>query len=233
MGGAGARAMVVIEATRPQTATDQVFDMLYRQVMTLELPPGSRLSEAETARALGVSRQPVRDAFWRLAQLGFLLVRPQRATVVSPISEAAVRQARFIRTALEIETIRVAADLLTVDDHADLKGLLGAQAAAVAAGDRERFHALDDEFHRQICRRSSLEFTWSLIRENKAHMDRVRYLSLESGAEIALDEHRAILARLEARDAAGAIAVMRAHLGRIEVILGEIRREHADYFADT
>jgi DNA-binding GntR family transcriptional regulator len=29
---------------------------------------------------MGVSRQPVRDAFWRLSQLGFLTIRPQRAT---------------------------------------------------------------------------------------------------------------------------------------------------------
>ena len=47
---------------RPETAADQVFETLYRQVVTLELPPGSRLSEVEVARAVGVSRQPVRDA---------------------------------------------------------------------------------------------------------------------------------------------------------------------------
>ena len=54
---------------------------------TLDLPPGARLSEAEVARQMGVSRQPVRDAFCRLSQLGFLTIRPQRATTVSPISE--------------------------------------------------------------------------------------------------------------------------------------------------
>jgi DNA-binding GntR family transcriptional regulator len=181
---------------------------------------------------MGVSRQPVRDAFWRLSQFGLLTVRPQRATTVSPISETAVRQARFIRTALEVETIRVATRRLGEEDFSALHALLAEQAEAVAEGARERFHRLDDEFHRQICGRSGLEFTWALIREYKVHMDRVRFLSLGSGAEIALDQHRVILARLEARDERGGVAAMRLHLGRIEEIVRQIREEHASYFAE-
>ena len=60
----------LVETARPPTVSDQVFEALYRQVVTLELPPGTRLSEVEVAQAAGVSRQPVRDAFWRLSQLG-------------------------------------------------------------------------------------------------------------------------------------------------------------------
>ena len=40
--------------------------------------------------------QPVRDAFWRLSQLGFLTIRPQRSTEVSAISERAVQQADVV-----------------------------------------------------------------------------------------------------------------------------------------
>jgi DNA-binding GntR family transcriptional regulator len=217
---------------RPPTAADQIFEALYRQVMTLELPPGARLSEAEVAKGLGVSRQPVRDAFWRLSQLGFLLVRPQRATTVTRISRKAVLQARFIRTAIEIETLRVATERLGDADLAGLAALLDEQAQAVGAGDRERFHALDDEFHRQICQLSGLEFAWALVRENKAHMDRVRFLSLSHGAEAALEDHRVILAALTARDPAAAAQAMRTHLGRIEDIIARIGQTNADYFAD-
>jgi GntR family transcriptional regulator, rspAB operon transcriptional repressor len=219
-----------IEPVRQPSVADQVFESLYRQVVTLDLPPGARLSEAEVARRLGTSRQPVRDAFYRLSQLGFLVIRPQRSTTVSRISEAAVLQARFVRTALEIETVRVAAEVLDAAAFARLDALVAEQEAAVAAGDKLLFHALDDEFHRQICALSSLEFAWSLIRENKAHMDRVRYLSLAFGAEAALADHRDILAALKASDGARAIAEMRGHLSRIETIIGRIRADHGDYF---
>lgn len=221
-----------VAALRPPTATDEVYRALYDQVVTLALPPGTRLSEAEVARQMGVSRQPVRDAFYRLSKSGFLVVRPQRATVVSQISESAVRQARFIRTALELETVRTATERLAAADLADLEALLAEQADAVAAADRDRFHALDDEFHRQICRRSGLEFVWTLIRENKAHMDRVRFQSLAFGAEMAYADHRAILSALQARDAEAGAAAMRLHLGRIEDILEKVRTTHGGHFAD-
>ena len=61
---------------RPSVA-DHVFDELRREILTLELAPGTKLSEVEVATQMGVSRQPVRDAFYRLSKLGFLLIRPQ------------------------------------------------------------------------------------------------------------------------------------------------------------
>ena len=219
-----------LDAPRPPSAADQVFEALYDQVVTLALPPGARLSEVEVAKAAGVSRQPVRDAFWRLSQLGFLTIRPQRSTEVSAISEHAVRQARFVRTALEIETVRVAAERFGAAELASLDALVAEQAVAVAEGARERFHGLDDEFHRRICTLGGHEFAWALIRETKAHMDRVRFLSLSFGAQAALDDHVAILAAIRAGDAAAAVAAMRVHLGRIEDIMARIRVTHAGHF---
>ncbi len=218
------------DAARLPTAADRVFDVLYEQVVTLVLRPGTRLSEVEVAKAAGVSRQPVRDAFWRLSQLGFLTIRPQRSTEVSAISERAVMQARFVRTALEVETVRIAAAQFGAKEYAVLDDAIAAQAAAVAAGDREGFHALDDEFHRRVCALSGHEFAWALIREKKAHMDRVRFLSLSFGAPQALEDHRAILAAMKSGDAEGAAEAMRLHLGRIEDILARVRVTHGDHF---
>ncbi len=79
--------------------TDQVFDNLYWAITSLKLAPGTKLSEADIAVQLGVSRQPVRDAFYRLSQRGYLEIKPQRATLVSRISEQQVSNARFIRAA--------------------------------------------------------------------------------------------------------------------------------------
>jgi DNA-binding GntR family transcriptional regulator len=219
-----------LEASRPPSAADQVFEALYRQVVTLVLPPGARLSETEVAKAAGVSRQPVRDAFWRLSQLGFLTIRPQRSTEVSAISERAVQQARFVRTALEIETIRLAAERFGPSEMAALEAVMEAQTDAIAAGARERFHALDDEFHRQICALCGHEYAWALIREQKAHMDRVRFLSLSFGTQAAYDDHVAILDAVRAADVPGAVAAMRTHLGRIEEHLPRIRAEHGEHF---
>lgn len=217
---------------RAPSAADQIFAAIYRQVLTMELRPGTRISEADVARQAGVSRQPVRDAFWRLSQLGLLTVRPQRATIVSPISELAVHRARFVRTAVEVETIRLAIERRTDAGVADLERQVDAQAVAVAAGDRERFHALDDAFHQTICELADAGFAWSLIREYKAQMDRVRFLSLAFGKEQALEDHRRILDAFRRGDVGGATAAMRAHLGQIVAILTRIRAERPEYFED-
>lgn len=220
-----------VESLRGPSVTELVFEHLYHQVVELELPPGTKLSEVEVAKQMGVSRQPVRDAFYRLSQLGFLLIRPQRATVVTHISEEGVHQARFIRTALEMETVRAASERLTPEQMDRLDALIERQQAAIDTGDKVLFHALDDDFHKQICDMSGHDFAWALIRESKAHMDRVRYLSLSFGAQSALDDHKAIMAALRSRNGDQAAASMRIHLSRIKTIISRIRESHGQHFA--
>jgi DNA-binding GntR family transcriptional regulator len=225
--------MAVLKTLEPisrPSVTDAVFDEIHRQILSLDLPPGTKMSEVDVARAMGVSRQPVRDAFYRLSMLGFLTIRPQRATVVSPISERAVMQARFIRSAIEAETVRVACDRLTDADMDVLQSVLDLQRGAVEARDPHAFHALDDRFHREICERSGKGFAWDIIREQKAHMDRVRLLSLSFASQDAYGEHLRVMAALRARDAAAAMAEMHAHLLRIKQQIRRIRAENEAYF---
>ncbi len=225
-------ALPQLETQARPSVADQVFEELRRQVLTLELKPGTKISEVEVAKAMGVSRQPVRDAFYRLSKLGFLLIRPQRATTVTLISAAAVMQARFIRTALELETARVAAIRLTDTDLSALQDILDRQRAAVDAGDRARFHRLDDLFHHDICARAGVAFAWDLISENKGHMDRVRLLTLSFALEDAYQDHVRIFDALKSRDPERSAETMRAHLTRIVQQIERIRDANHEWFAD-
>lgn len=225
-------ALNVLEPIQRPSIADSVFGELHRQILRLELPPGTKLSEFDVARALGVSRQPVRDAFYRLSKLGFLTIRPQRATVVSAISERAVMQARFIRLAIEAETARVACRTLTEEDLAAIEAIIDQQARAVAEHDPARFHDLDDLFHQEICARSGTGFAWETAREMKSHMDRVRFLSLSFALEHAFAEHKDILAAIRSRNEERAAEMVRIHLSRILHQIVRIRAENSAYFAD-
>lgn len=224
-------ALRSIDVLRGPSTADLVYEELYQRIVEGDLAPGERISEQDVARQIGSSRQPVRDAFYRLSKLGLVQVQPQRATVVSLISEDAVLQARFVRTVLESETARAAAVRLPAASLAELVRLVDEQEAAVAAGDRIRFHQLDDAFHAEICAASGHAFAWALIRENKAHMDRVRWLSLAFGARTALDDHIRILDALRRGDGAAAAEAMRGHLARIADILAQVRDEKPGLFA--
>ncbi len=217
-----------LDEFRARTVTDQIYDVLYQRVVNLTLPPGAKLSEAEVAAQMGVSRQPVRDAFFRLSQLGFIQIRPQRATVVTPISEEAILQAYFIRLALEIACIRKACSGLTHDQHEALEDLIRRQGAAIDDDDRALFHALDDQFHHDICAYAGLEFVWTLVKDNKGHMDRARWLSLSYNARNSMEEHKVILAGLRARDEDSAVAAITLHLSRISDTLSRLRAEQPE-----
>ncbi|MEE2859228.1 MAG: GntR family transcriptional regulator [Pseudomonadota bacterium] len=216
---------------RPRTVTDQVFEALYSRVVNLTLTPGTKLSEAEVAAQMGVSRQPVRDAFYRLSQLGFIQIRPQRATTVTAISEEAVMQAYFIRSALEEAAMRVAATALTKADLDGLDALIDLQEDAIRGDRRTEFHTLDDRFHRDICQAAGLDFVWALVKENKGHMDRARYLSLSFTASNAFEEHRQILQALRDRDPDAAASALRTHLSHIEHIVARLRIDQPEVFA--
>lgn len=213
-----------------QSVADFVFETLYKDVVQLDLPPGSRLSEAEVADRLEVSRQPVRDALYRLANRGFVLIRPQRATLVTKISEAEVLRAAFIRIALETACMKEAIGRVSDADVADLRQLLELQGRVVATGDSSQFHDLDEAFHAMLCDIAGHAQVWNLIQEQKGHMDRARFLSLSFNQASAFHEHVAVVDALAARDMPTALDLLEAHLSKIRAHLPQIRKAHASYF---
>ncbi len=212
--------------------TDGVFDAVQSRVLSLDLPPGSRLSEADVARQMGVSRQPVRDAFRRLSDLGLLSIRPQRATEVSRISVPVILAARFLRMAAEMEMARLACTRLAPPDIARLQGEIDRQARTIAEVDPVGFKRHDDAFHQGLCIACGLGAVWPGIAESKAHTDRLRILSIRVGSQEALEDHQAILDAIAARDPDRAAAMVRRHLDRIRSVIDDVRADHPDWFAE-
>ena len=209
----------------------RVVSALRDDIVSMALKPGDVISESDIAARYGVSRQPVREAFIRLAQQGLLLIRPKRATVVKKISPEGVRQSRFIRESIEVEIIRrLAAN--PGEEVADvLQALIVEQEQASEANDSKRFHTLDELFHRTLARLAGVEYAWQLIDDHKMQLDRVRYLTLGvSSARVAIGEHKIIAAAVAARDVPAAEAAMRAHLARAETLLTQTIADHPDYF---
>lgn len=192
-----------------QAVGPQVYRSLRERIIRTELAPGSRMSEAETAVLYGTSRQPVREAFSRLADDGLLEIRPQRATLVRRISRAAVLEARFLREAIEADLARVAARRRDRASIELLESLLHEQAA-VPAAEPQRFMPLDEAFHRAIGEAAGHAHAWQVIEGFKAHMDRVRFLALRHfPIEALITQHRVVVDAIAARRPAAAERAMR------------------------
>lgn len=197
------------------------------------MKPGRRLSEQEISVAMGLSRQPVREAFIRLAGEGLLEIRPQRGTFVSRISTQDVLDSRFVREAVEADLARRAAR--NADDAliADLDALLRQQEAAMGA-DPSNFMRLDEAFHRVLAAAAGKAQVWLYIQKLKSQMDRVRYLvAADMPRETLIAQHREILDAVAARDQSRAEAAMRAHLRQVLDDLPKIAASYPDYFVSA
>jgi DNA-binding GntR family transcriptional regulator len=229
--------MLVLEETprlRQATMGARVFEALRQAIVQLQLKPGNLLSEAEIARQLGVSRQPVREAFIKLAEVGLVEVRPQRGTFVMLISIREVQNARFIREAIEVAVIRKAALETSIGKIADFNRILEDQRGASAAGDNVRFLRLDDAFHQALAHAAGCDHAWRVIETLKAQMDRVRYLSMPDATptETLIEQHAAIVDALARHAPDDAEAAMRAHLSEIVMSLPRIAQANPELFSD-
>jgi len=210
----------------------RVYDAVRSAIVQLQLRPGHLLSEAELARQLGVSRQPVREAFIKLTEAGLVEVRPQRGTFVKLISIREVKNSRFLREAIELAVVRKAAEAVTSTDIAELRRLLAAQQVALK-GRLEEFMRLDDEFHSTIAGLADCEHAWRHIVSLKAQLDRVRYLGFPDATPRpqVVDQHTKIVDALAERDGDAASAMMHKHLNEIVPSLPHLAETHPDLFA--
>ena len=224
--------MAALDASERRTSADIVFDQLYDEIVGLDLLPGAKMSEVEVAKRFGISRQPVRDAFSRLSNLGLLIVRPQRSTVVRHFSMDAIQNARFIRIAVEAEVLRRACAQWDDAHDVALQENLDAQARAIEAEDAEAFHRLDYEFHRLLCQGADAAFAFETIAANKAQVDRLCMLSLTSRGSMAQlhRDHLDIMAAIRDGDRTEVDRAIRLHLSRIQPTIEAIYESHRDYF---
>ena len=215
-----------------RTSVDLVFDHLHEEIVSLQLLPGDKISEADVAARFGVSRQPVRDAFSRLDNLGLLLIRPQKATEVRRFSYKAIEKSRFIRAAVEAEVLRRAAAICNDAGAKLLDACIAKQRIAVDAGDYGAFGTLDYEFHKTLCDIAKTSFAFEVISAEKANVDRLCILSLSKEDRMAqlIEDHAAISESLKAGDGETAVKAGMIHLSRLDETIATIFASNADYF---
>lgn len=218
-------------AVQRRTTSDDIFDEIYLQISTLKIPPGTKLSEVEIAKQFDVSRQPVREAFIRLSNIGLLVIRPQRATVVRKISLQEVATARFIRLSIELEVSRRACANFEPKHEKAFTENLAAQKAMIDSGSLDGFGKLDARFHKLICDVAGMPGVYDTIAEQKAKVDRLCALSLNNVQECkaVYKDHEELFALLIKKDTEGYLASLRSHLSRLDVTIAQLSQSHQHF----
>jgi GntR family transcriptional regulator, rspAB operon transcriptional repressor len=211
----------------------RVYQSLRTAILSLGYRPGEILRKPEICIALGVSRSPVSDAMARLAAEGLVDVIPQAGTFVARFSMADIREGAFLREAIEVAAIERVAPRISEDQLDQITRNIAAQATLVAAGDTAGFYAQDARMHELLLSFTGFGRLAQVSDTAWLHVNRARQLILPLPGRVAatLDEHRAILTALRARDPDAARLAVRAHLRQLVSYLEPLERDRPDLFA--
>jgi DNA-binding GntR family transcriptional regulator len=210
------------------TKADDIALELEQAILAGEIAPGTVLRQEQLSDRYAVSRTPVREALRRLAALGLVTFEPNRGVRVRTLTRAELREAFIVRAELESLATEVAVERFTEDDLRELEDVEARFATLTDAlrsrggGEDARERLVGDwvranhAFHDVIYRVAGLPLV-----ERMAKSARFSGSAVWAPADAhALDElyranesqHRAIIASIRARSAAGARALAREHV---------------------
>lgn len=126
-----------------ETLTERAYRALEEAIVTLDLPPGAVVSEAQLAGRLGIGRTPIREALQRLAREKLVRILPRRGIVVAAVDVA--EQLRLLEVRREIERLiaRAAARRADPDQRSRLRAIALGMERAAASDDGTVFLRLD------------------------------------------------------------------------------------------
>lgn len=209
--------MRTLPIDRRERLAERVYAILRAEIVSGALAPDQQISEQEISERLQVSRTPLREALVRLVEDGLAAVYPQFGTFVAPIRLEAVAEAQFIREHLECALIREAATRIDPRAVRLLRDNIDQQIRTARDGDHPLFYTLDEALHAGFAQASGRPGVWRLIQHGKAHLDRVRHLSLPIADQLPrlIEQHRAIVDALADGNAGRAETALRLHLREV------------------
>lgn len=185
--------------------------------------PGQRLVETELVRMFGVGRAAVRTALARLEQEGVVERSPNRGAQVRLLTEEEAVEILEARAALECLAVRYAALRARSEDVQSLQEVHGQLVECARTGDLLGYSERNGRFHQELARASGHATAVRLLESLRTQMVRYQYRTVLAPGRVgrSLEEHRAIVAAVAARDPDAAQVAMRAHL---EAVLEGLRQ---------
>lgn len=208
----------------PATASLATYEKVRALIVRGRLLPGTRLTEADVAQELHVSRTPAREALRRLRQERLLVPAgvgdgAKVRLAVAPVTAEEARELYTAAGALEGLIARNVRDLDAGERRALAAELARAQAAfrreaTKRAPDWDRLFELHHAFHAVLRARLAGPRLRLLLDELRPHLDRYEYFygALHgSGFDATFEEHDAIVAAIESGRTDAAERAVRAN----------------------
>jgi DNA-binding GntR family transcriptional regulator len=223
--------MHIVEREGKETAREYAYRVIKYNIISLELAPGSMVSENELAFEMGISRTPVREALIELSKLKVVEIYPQKGSFISLIDSEMVEEARFVRLNLEKAVIEMACDTATESDILALEESLKLQEFYLQYPAKDKQLQLDNDFHELIFEICKKKFTYNMVNGMLTHFDRIRRLSLLIIKDTTIiEDHRGIIEAIRNKDKELGKKILTIHLSRYKVDEEKLKKQYPGYF---
>ncbi|MDF1509812.1 GntR family transcriptional regulator [Robertmurraya sp. DFI.2.37] len=188
---------------------------LKRDILSLQLKPGTIISETTLSERYQISRTPIRDILKQLSLEDYINIYPKKGSIVSYIDLESVEQLIFLRSTLEKEIMKELKDHLPLKGLHELKTILAKQKECIDEEDGlEKFLQLDDAFHKTLYDLAGRGFLWSLIQQFQVHYIRFRRLNMHRKDKLAEihKEHELMIGLLVQGETEKIAELVRHHL---------------------
>lgn len=223
--------MQVSERLARETGRDYALRIIKENIVSLDLAPGSPVSENELAAELGLSRTPVREALIELARVKIVEITPQKKSMVAPVNYDLVEESRFMRNVLECAVVELVCGMASGEDLARLRENVKLQNFYLENFAPQKIMALDNEFHRTLFDIARKSQVYHLMNTISIHFDRVRSMALSSVKDIKIvQDHAQLVDAIALGDAPRACQLMEVHLSRYKFDAEAVRAQYPQYF---
>ena len=195
----------------PSALYVQVAERLRVRILAHTLAPGSWIDEQALAAEFGISRTPLREALKVLAAEGLVTMKLRRGAYVTEVTERDLVEVYHLLALLESDAAGVVARSASAAQLAELAALHEELERQV--GDRDGFFAANERFHLLLLAIADNRWRDQLVADLRKVMKLNRHHSLlrQGRIEASLDEHRQIMAALQARDVDRVQRLMQQH----------------------
>nr|WP_154655191.1 GntR family transcriptional regulator [Pontibacillus halophilus] len=193
------------------------YEKVKRAIMLKRLNPGQRVTEEWISKELNMSRTPIRAAFKRLENEGFLISKPHRGAFVYDPTDKEIEDVFKLRVVIEKYAATEALELVTDEDIQYMEELLQKERTAYEEKNYEDFLEINRQFHTYPAEMTSNVFLLKDV--ERLHQWSDCYLILKDEfyttplEEVkSLPEHREIVDAFIARDSTRLENAIQAHL---------------------
>jgi DNA-binding GntR family transcriptional regulator len=195
----------------------RLYQSIFDGVLNHRLTPGTKLPEPELCQLFGVGRAVVRRVLEKLAYDGIVVLRPNKGAVIAEPTPEETREIFEARRSVERMLVELAVQRASAHDIDTLRQQLASEHAAMHRFDQPSWATLASGFHMRIAALAGNSILQNYLKELVSRCSLiVGVYETPGNAPCEHAEHAAIVDCLEARDAAGAMALMEAHLRHIE-----------------